>query len=198
MTKSLASLADAENSQRIIENVQDKVDNIREDSEEFQQRLRKKLDSRGKNEKVRHFKLELGNVKLSKIKFEEIGSGSLFYFDSVSGLKIRACVCKILLSSLRIVDTGTDYNRRSSESVSLYWLTFNYITNIIKIAKIIVSLDKFRLNIFKYIQELSTKTDNLFYTWNNFSFQESLNSLKSDFLMLVCKFKRKNFWIICI
>ncbi|XP_018317057.1 adenylate cyclase 3 [Mycetomoellerius zeteki] len=47
VTKSLASLADAENSQRIIENVQDKVDNIREDSEEFQQRLRKKLDSRG-------------------------------------------------------------------------------------------------------------------------------------------------------
>ncbi|XP_011701374.1 PREDICTED: adenylate cyclase type 3-like [Wasmannia auropunctata] len=47
VTKSLASLADAENSQRAMENVQDKVDNIREDSEEFQQRLRKKLDSRG-------------------------------------------------------------------------------------------------------------------------------------------------------
>lgn len=47
VTKSLASLADAENSQRIMDNVQDKVDNIREDSEEFQQRLRKKLDSRG-------------------------------------------------------------------------------------------------------------------------------------------------------
>ncbi|XP_012525724.1 adenylate cyclase type 3 [Monomorium pharaonis] len=47
VTKSLASLADAESSQRIIENMQDKMDNIREDSEEFQQRLRKKLDSRG-------------------------------------------------------------------------------------------------------------------------------------------------------
>lgn len=56
VTKSLASLnADAENSQRIIENMQDKMDHIREDSEEFQQRLRKKLDSRGKSEKVRHF-----------------------------------------------------------------------------------------------------------------------------------------------
>ncbi|KAL6257516.1 hypothetical protein P5V15_011085 [Pogonomyrmex californicus] len=47
VTKSLASLADAENSQKIIENVQDRGDNSREDSEEFQQRLRKKLDSRG-------------------------------------------------------------------------------------------------------------------------------------------------------
>lgn len=53
VTKSLASLADAENSQRIIDNVQDKVDNIREDSEEFQQRLRKKLDSRGKEKKMK-------------------------------------------------------------------------------------------------------------------------------------------------
>ncbi|KYN07797.1 PREDICTED: adenylate cyclase type 3 [Cyphomyrmex costatus] len=47
VTKSLASLADAENSQKVIENVQDKVENIREDSEEFRQRLRKKLVSRG-------------------------------------------------------------------------------------------------------------------------------------------------------
>ncbi|XP_077270735.1 adenylate cyclase 3 isoform X2 [Temnothorax americanus] len=48
ITKSLASLADAENTtaQRIIDSAQDKMDNIREDSEEFQQRLRKKLDSR--------------------------------------------------------------------------------------------------------------------------------------------------------
>lgn len=50
VTKSLASLADAENSQRIMENSQDKGDNSKEDSEEFQQRLRKKLDSRGKND----------------------------------------------------------------------------------------------------------------------------------------------------
>ncbi|XP_012233233.1 adenylate cyclase type 3 isoform X2 [Linepithema humile] len=46
VTKSLASLADAENSQRTMESAQDKGDNSREDSEEFQQRLRKKLDSR--------------------------------------------------------------------------------------------------------------------------------------------------------
>ncbi|RLU19233.1 hypothetical protein DMN91_007790 [Ooceraea biroi] len=47
VTKSLASLADAENSQRTMESAQGSRNNSREDSEEFQQRLRKKLDSRG-------------------------------------------------------------------------------------------------------------------------------------------------------
>lgn len=51
VTKSLASLADAENSRRTLENSQDGSNNI-EDSEEFRQRLRKKLDSKGEIETV--------------------------------------------------------------------------------------------------------------------------------------------------
>jgi adenylate cyclase 3 len=48
VTKSLASLVDAENSHRMtMESAQGRRNNSREDSEEFQQRLRKKLDSRG-------------------------------------------------------------------------------------------------------------------------------------------------------
>ncbi|XP_020286461.1 adenylate cyclase type 3 [Pseudomyrmex gracilis] len=46
VTKSLASLADVENTQKTMENVSGKR-NSKEDSEEFQQRLRKKLDSKG-------------------------------------------------------------------------------------------------------------------------------------------------------
>ena len=47
VTKSLASLTDAENSRRAMENLGDGRNN-KEDSEEFRQRLRKELDSKSK------------------------------------------------------------------------------------------------------------------------------------------------------
>lgn len=49
VTKSLASLVDVENSRRIMESAPNRRNN-KEDTEEFRQRLRKKLDGRGKME----------------------------------------------------------------------------------------------------------------------------------------------------
>ncbi|GAB1862161.1 adenylate cyclase [Camponotus japonicus] len=73
VTKSLASLADAENSQRIMENAQDKGDNSKEDSEEFQQRLRKKLDSRGGATDLK------GHVSWLTLRFKDPGVETAFH-----------------------------------------------------------------------------------------------------------------------
>lgn len=47
---------------------------------------------------------KFGKINSKRIKSENVASRSKF----VSGLKIRACVCQVLLSGTTIIDADTD------------------------------------------------------------------------------------------